>query len=352
MIAEALSAFTLPGKVQEIFPYGTGLINRTWKVVTSETAFIAQQVNHHIFTSPADIAYNTEVINNYLSRCYPDYLFVTPVPTKDGKAFLHIPDAGYFRLFSFVPHSHTIDVVNTTEQACEAARQFGRFTSLLSGFDAGSLRLTLPHFHNLSLRYAQFEEAIRAGNRARIAQSEELIRFLQVHQNIVTTYEGILHNPDFKVRVTHHDTKISNVLFNAKEKGLCVIDLDTVMPGYFISDAGDMMRTYLSPVSEEETEFSKIKVREDYFEAVAAGYLGEMKTELTPAEKTHFVYAGKFMTYMQCIRFLTDYLNNDAYYGASYEEHNFVRAGNQATLLKQLLYKEERLMQIAARLSQ
>ena len=136
------------------------------------------------------------------------------------------------------------------------------------------------------------------------------------------------------------------MLFNEEDKGLCVIDLDTVMPGHFISDAGDMIRTYLSPVSEEEKDFSKIEIRENYFVSIFKGYMSEMSEELTVGEKNHFIYAGKFMIYMQAIRFLTDHLNNDIYYGAKYENQNFVRAGNQSTLLKRLIENEKKLMDL------
>jgi hypothetical protein len=129
------------------------------------------------------------------------------------------------------------------------------------------------------------------------------------------------------------------VLFDANNKGLCVIDLDTVMPGYFISDIGDMMRTYLSPANEEEKDFSKIEIRQEYFESIWKGYMSEMKDELNREEKSHFIYAGEFMIYMQALRFLTDHLNNDVYYGARYEGQNFVRAGNQMQLLKKLMEK-------------
>jgi hypothetical protein len=130
------------------------------------------------------------------------------------------------------------------------------------------------------------------------------------------------------------------VLFDKNNKGLCVIDLDTVMPGYFISDVGDMMRTYLSPVSEEEKEFEKIIVRNDFFEAIIEGYGGEMNDELTTVEKDYFLFSGKFMIYMQALRFLTDYLNNDIYYGAKYEGHNLIRAKNQLTLLQRIIEME------------
>jgi len=204
----------------------------------------------------------------------------------------------------------------------------------LSGLDAAQLKITLVDFHNLPLRYQQFETASETGNAERIAQSKNLIARIKQNKRIIDEYK--ICKEKFKVRVAHHDTKISNVLFDENEKGLCVIDLDTVMPGYFISDVGDMMRTYLCPVSEEEKDFSKIIIRKEFYDAIVDGYLSEMGAELTDIEKQYFKYAGEFMIYMQAIRFLTDYLNNDIYYGAKYEGHNFVRAGNQITLLQRL----------------
>ena len=234
----------------------------------------------------------------------------------------------------------------SSSQAYEAAKQFGRFTNLLSAFPVDKLKITLPDFHNLPLRYAQFETAIKDGNKERIKQSAAMISFLKEQHEIVTISEQISTNTDFKKRVTHHDSKISNVLFDENDKGLCVIDLDTVMPGYFISDFGDMMRTYLSPVSEEEKDLSKIEIRDEYFKAIADGYLSEMGNELSAVEKKYLVYAGKFMIYMQALRFLTDHLNNDVYYGAKYEGHNFIRANNQAALLKKIIEKEKLLQEL------
>jgi Ser/Thr protein kinase RdoA (MazF antagonist) len=236
-----------------------------------------------------------------------------------------------------VQQSHTIDVATNPAQAFEAAKQFGAFTKKLSGFNTAQLKITLPDFHNLSLRYQQFEKALISGNEERITASSKEIALLQKHKTIADDFEKIKLDTDFKIRVTHHDTKISNVLFDEKDKGLCVIDLDTVMPGYFISDVGDMMRTYLSPVSEEESDFTKIEIRKEYLEAIINGYLSEMNDELTGKEKQAFLYAGKFMIYMQALRFLTDHLNNDVYYGAKYEGHNFVRGKNQLVLLEKLI---------------
>jgi Ser/Thr protein kinase RdoA (MazF antagonist) len=190
------------------------------------------------------------------------------------------------------------------------------------------------------LRYRQFEHSLRTGNEKRIRQSEAIIKELKDRIAIVNEFEKLRNNADVKERVTHHDTKISNVLFNANGDGMCVIDLDTIMPGFFISDVGDMMRTYLSPANEEEKDFTNIEIREDYFRGIVQGYAKAMSDKLTYAEKELFTYSGAFLVYMQALRFLTDYLNNDIYYGAKYEEHNLTRAGNQVELLRRMEEKK------------
>lgn len=346
MLKSVLSAYELNEKDCWIENFGSGLINNTWKIKCDDKQYILQRINTNVFKKPFDIANNIGLISTYFKQNEPEYFFVSPISTSTGTGLYVNEKNEFFRLMPFVKNSHTIDVVATTSQAYEAAKQFGKFSALLEGFDVKKLCATIPDFHNLSLRYEQFEEALKNGNVSRIDESKELIEFLQSHKAIVDKYEKIKKNRCFKIRVTHHDTKISNVLFNDEDKGLCVIDLDTVMPGYFISDLGDMFRTYLSPVSEEEKDFSKIKIREDYFEAIVNGYLSEMNNALSIEELEHILYAGKFMIYMQALRFLTDYLNNDIYYGAKYERHNLFRANNQIILLQKLFEKEPELNDI------
>jgi Ser/Thr protein kinase RdoA (MazF antagonist) len=340
MTPSVLPAYGLKEESLKLEAFGSGLINNTWKVITPEKEYILQRVNHNVFKEPGDIANNISLIAEYLKQHHPEYKFVAPITSSNGEGMIYQKGEGFFRMFPFVSGSHSKDVVETPEQACEAATQFGRFTRLLSGFDISQLKITIPFFHDLTLRYQQFLTALENGNKQRISESDVLIKKLAIHADIVSDFGRIKSGTAFKLRVTHHDTKISNVLFDAEGKGLCVIDLDTVMPGYFISDVGDMMRTYLSPVSEEEKDFSRIKVRDEFYKAIVKGYFTEMKDELTETEKNNFFYAGKFMIYMQAIRFLTDHFNNDEYYGAKYPGHNLVRAGNQAVLLQRLLEKE------------
>ncbi len=327
--------------------FGTGLINHTWLVTDEKSSkqFILQRINHAVFKSPEAIAKNISLIDTFLKKNYPDYLFEAPLKTIEGENMVKA-EGEYFRLYRFVEGSHTVDVVKDPKEAYEAAKQFGKFTANLADFDARQLNITLPDFHNLPLRFEQFKMAIKNGNSQRISQCKENIQQLLDYGNIAEAATKITKMP---FRVIHHDAKISNVLFDGENKGMCLIDFDTIMPGYYISDIGDMMRTYLSPISEEEKDGAKHVIRMDFFEAIVSGYMSEMGKVLTALEKSYFVYSGSFMIYMQALRFITDYLNNDAYYGAKYETHNLVRGENQLALLQRYADKEKIMQSIVAR---
>jgi Ser/Thr protein kinase RdoA (MazF antagonist) len=346
MIEKILEAYGIDPQQNRVETLTSGLINNTWKVTEHDKDFIVQRINHHVFKKPFEVAANIRMIDGYLKKNSPAYLFVSPVPSLRGEDIYFDEGKGYFRVFPFIRGSHTINVVSNPGESFEAALQFGKFTRLLSGFDAQQLNITIPDFHNLSLRFEQFETALKNGDAQRIRQSAHLISEIKKYAAIVTSFEKIRKSTRVKQRVTHHDTKISNVLFDDQGKGLCVIDLDTVMPGYFISDVGDMMRTYLSPANEEEKDFDKIGVREDFFKAIVNGYLSSMGDELTTEEQGLILYSGLFLIYMQAIRFLADYFNRDTYYGARYHDQNFVRAGNQLVLLKRLDEKADLLQGI------
>jgi Ser/Thr protein kinase RdoA (MazF antagonist) len=331
------------GAQATIESFGSGLINHTWVVRDAGEKYILQRINDNVFKDPEAIGFNIDLLASYLQKNQPGYKFVPPIATSKGETLIHKEGTGYFRMFYFIEGSHTIDVVETPGQAYEAALEFGNFTRVLDQIDVNKLRITIPDFHNLSLRHQQFLAATENGNPGRKKQAAYIIKQLHSYSSIVADFEKIKTSKDFIRRVTHHDTKISNVLFDENDHGICVIDLDTVMPGYFISDVGDMMRTYLSPVSEEEQDFSKITIRQEFYEAIVNGYYSKMKDVLTGVEKNYFFYAGCFMIYMQALRFLTDYLNEDIYYGEKYPGHNLVRAGNQLTLLQRLVEKKDQL---------
>jgi Ser/Thr protein kinase RdoA (MazF antagonist) len=343
MISSILSEYRIQFDACKVEVLVSGLINRTWKVTDGNQSYILQRVNDNVFKTPHHIASNMRMIDDFVKKHHPHYSFVSVVKTSKGEELVHDSREGYFRLFPFIEGSHTINVVTSPDQAYEAAFQFGKFTHLLSDFDALTLHVTIPDFHNILLRYKQFEDALQNGNPVRIRQSGELIRDLKRYHHILETFDKIGVSSNVRKRVMHHDTKISNVLFDQNDKGMAVIDLDTVMPGYFISDVGDMMRTYLSPANEEEKDFSKIEIRDDYFRAIVKGYLECMRSDLTKDEQALILYSGSFLVYMQALRFLTDYCNNDVYYGSTYEGQNFVRAGNQICLLRHLEEKAVKL---------
>lgn len=341
MSESVLAEYGLQAGQVKLEKIGTGLINHTWKVSMHDHAYILQRINQDVFSSPADIAYNTKLIADYLQLHHPEYNFIAPLSSQHGQSLIYREGEGYFRLFPFVSGSHSKDTVETASQAYEAAKQFGQFTRLLSGMDVNRLRITIPSFHDLEYRYEEFLAALNLGNPARVKETRALSQILIQQAGIVEEYKKIKADTSFKLRVTHHDAKISNVLFDANGKGICIIDLDTLMPGYFISDIGDMMRTYLSPVNEEEKDTDNIFIRDDFYQAIVEGYYDEMKDELTLPEKDHFFYSALFMTYMQALRFLTDYLNNDRYYVPAYAGQNLVRAKNQLVLLERLLEKKD-----------
>ena len=342
--ANVLKVFGFDASLVEVKPLGEGLINHTYMVQSGNDAYVLQKINTAVFKNPVAIAHNIQLIAGYLAAHSPDYFFVAPASSVHGNQMEYINE-GYYRVFPYVKGSHAKSVVQNEEQAYEAGYQFGLFTNVLNGLDATDLQITIPDFHNLTLRYEQFCNALLYGNKDRIIQSENQIKFLQDHKWIVDFFETIKTNSNFKLRATHHDTKISNLLFDENDKGICVIDLDTLMPGYFISDLGDMFRTYLCAVSEEETDFSKISVRPTIYKAIVRGYLKGAGNMLSKDEADQIYYAGLFMIYMQALRFLTDFINDDVYYGAKYPLHNYNRALNQIKLLEDYINKKE-LLQI------
>ena len=329
--------------------FGSGHINATFLVDAEDgRQFVLQKINSAVFRVDA-IAHNLRLAARHLAEHSPDYLFIAPIPTLAGEEVFELAGESW-RLTPFVPNSISINEATTPQQAYEAAQQFGLFAKNLDGLDMSKFEATIPDFHNLSFRYRQFQEAVSDASEERKKSAQELINYFLDKSEIVETYESLLQNPDFPDRLMHHDTKINNVLLDRDtQRGLAVCDLDTLMPGKIISDLGDMVRTYVSPVSEESVEFEKVVVREEFYQALVEGYLSEMKAVLTETEKSAIFYSGLFLVYMQGIRFLADYLNGDVYYPTKYPTHNLDRAKNQMVLLQDLYAEEEVLNKIIKR---
>jgi len=347
MSEHVLAAFGLKPEQFEVRPFGSGHINKTYLAKDSAGGahYILQRINTFVFKHPQVIARNHRLTWEHLNARHPDYLFPKSLPTTFN-GDLYVEGESFWRLMPYVENTLTVDRADTPRQAYEAARQFGRFAKLTSGIDLSAFEPTIPDFHNLSLRARQFQSAIESASGERKARTADLIDFLLGQQRITQHFESVI-KPALPDRLMHHDTKINNVLLREGTfEGVCVIDLDTLMPGKIVSDLGDMVRTYVCPVPEDEPDVSRVAVRDDFFAALVQGYLTEVRGELNELEKEQIFFAGEFMIYMQALRFLADYLNGDVYYPVKYPEHNLDRARNQATLLMRLMEKEQPLKEI------
>jgi len=312
-------------------PLTQGLINQTFEVSSVQGDFILQNINTQVFKDPFAIDHNIKAIGQYYNLNRPDQIFTFLVPTLRGETLIEL-EGKFYRAFKKLD-GIGLDVLSTASQAKAAAHQFGQFTASLIEFPIAALKVTIPQFHDLALRYLQFEQALIHGDANRMTQAKEAILFLQSHQPYVKQWLHFTGHQDAHLRVTHHDTKISNVLFK-DDAAICVIDLDTTMPGYFISDVGDMCRTYLCPVNEACQDLNQIKVLPERWTAIQEGYLEAMGEFLTPFEKDHFSFSGQSIIYMQALRFLTDFLELDPYYRVERPDQNLDRTNNQIQLLK------------------
>lgn len=344
---DILKAYGYNFETVALHQIGSGHINRTYLLSTHrDENYILQNINTQVFKAPFTIANNIKLVSDYLKLNFPDYLFPAPIPTLNEVLMFHYHNE-YWRLLPFVENTIAFDTLSDTKQAFEAAKQFGKLSRLLNNFDTSTLKPTIPGFHDLGWRYEQFTFALSNSTYELKESAKHEIDIALHHHFIIDYYRSYEHRKDFPDRVMHNDTKISNVLLRENDfEGVCVIDLDTLMPGKFISDLGDMMRTYLCAFSENETDLSKINIRLDYFKATIKGYLSEMASSLTATEKELILFSGKYIVYMQALRFLTDYLNGSTYYPISYLAQNLDRTKNQFKLLSELFENEKVLQDI------
>lgn len=314
---------------------GSGHIHATYKI-TGQKTYVLQRVNKNVFTQPERIASNLRKASDFLRRTAPNYLFPAVVLSPSGNEMEYDEEGFPWRVFPYIDNTITIDAVSTPAQAAEAARGFARLTRLLDKADVAAFEPTIPRFHDLALRKTQFEEAL-AGAGERVQPAAAAIRSITGYFPLVEEYKQLVESGALRERIVHNDTKINNVLFDrVTGKTVAVIDLDTLMPGYFIYDLGDMVRTFVSPVSEEESDLSKVEFRKNIYDALVEGYLSEMGPVMTPEETRSIPFAGKMMTYIMALRFLADYLRGNTYYHITYPEQNLVRASNQLRLLDAL----------------
>lgn len=337
---EILEAFAIDNAGNAIIePIGNGLINDSWKIVTVNNGNIfLQRINKNVFQEPQQVQANYIQLWKYAKKVNKGLLMPDPVFCNNQTSLHTDPAGNYWRAFHFIPESKTSPVAETAMQAWATAKTFGQFTAAFSQMDTSLLHEVISNFHNLSLRYRQFETSLQSRSVERLARASSLIADLKKREHYKILYERIRTSPgEFPLRVMHHDAKISNILFQERTGNvICPVDYDTVMPGHYFSDLGDMIRSMVSPEDEKSTYYENIEIRKDFYNGIVNGYLETMDDQLTSAEKKHLHFSGILMTYMQALRFLTDYLDGDKYYRTDYAEQNFDRARNQFVLLQKL----------------
>lgn len=322
-------------KLVSIEPFGAGHINDTYRVEIREgdvaKTWLLQRLNHQVFRQPEAVMHNIRLVAQHLAgQPYPLQI-LAPQPDRSGD-WLHRDGAGnYWRVFPFFENTVTFDRVETEAQAFEAARAFGTFARALDGLDASQLQTTIPGFHDGEKRLAHFLAVLKKAMPARLDEAKVEVEEILQNQLI---FKQIASLP-LPRRAIHHDTKINNLLFDARShRVVCVIDLDTVMPGIVLSDFGDLVRTSVSLADEDEADLTKVVMRHSIFRALHEGFLSEMGDLLTTAERDALPDAGPWLTLMQAVRFLGDYLEGDVYYKTQYPQHNLVRARNQLALFR------------------
>jgi Ser/Thr protein kinase RdoA (MazF antagonist) len=319
-------------------PLGAGHIHTTLLLTDGDRQGVLQLINTAVFKKPQAISHNLRVVGDYLQQHNPGYLFVRPVATREGSDLATDRAQRVWRLLPFVPGTVTLEKIETPAQAFEAARGFGLFARNLHGLDPARLQATIDRFHDLAWRYEQFTQAIEQAPASLKAAEEKTIARARQFRWLVDEYMHHIASGRLPLRVTHNDTKVNNLLFDHQtQKAVCVVDLDTIMPGYFFFDLGDLVRTGVSPAGEDETDLTAIRVRKDVLHALHEGYLLAMRDVLTPEEERLIPFAGRMMTYIMALRFLSDYLNGNVYYKVKHPHHNLHRAKNQLHLLEALV---------------
>jgi hypothetical protein len=348
-VGEITRQFQISGEFLSAAPYGSGHINDTYCAVFDQAGvpvrYILQRLNTSIFKKPEALMENIQRVTSHLAAQVAgdpdcDRRVLALIPTRDGLVWNVDAEGNYWRVYRFIENARTYDAVETIDQAFQAAKAFGRFQQLLVGLPAPRLHDTVPDFHHAPKRFVTLEQAIAADVAGRAALAKPEIDFALAHQPIIS----ILLDADLPERVTHNDTNLNNVMLDdATGEGICVIDLDTVMPGLAAYDFGDMVRTTTSLAKEDEQDLSKVTMQFPMFEALVRGYLASVGGFITKAERQCLVFSGTLITFEIGIRFLTDYLAGDKYFKVHREVHNLDRCRTQFKLVESIEQQEEKM---------
>ena len=324
-----ISHFQLQGAPIRCERYGNGHINETYLLETDAPhAYILQKVNRQVFPDVPNLMRNIQLVTSYLWHQTPDPRRVlTLVPTTDGQAYMVDPDGEFWRVYEFVTDSLCLDRPENERDLQQSGLAFGTFQNQLASFPAHTLKEIIPHFHDTPVRYEQLKDAIRMDRAGRVKEAKAEIEAYMAFEKYAGFLMNLLKQGELPLRVTHNDTKLNNVLLDAATRTpLCVIDLDTVMPGLAANDFGDSIRFGAATAREDEQDLSKVGMSLQLFEAYARGFLSACGTRLTPLEKETLPMGAMLMTLECGSRFLADYFNGDVYFHNARPGQNLCRA--------------------------
>lgn len=340
--------FDIPGDFLGMAPYGSGHINDTYRANYSQAGtpirYIFQRVNPNVFRDPLALMENIGRVTGHARKRLAaigardaSRRTLTTLPALDGKPHAFDAEGNLWRVYLFIERATGHDLITSPEQARQAAKAFGEFQSLCADLPGGRLHETIPDFHHTAKRFARLREAIADDPRGRAAEVASEIEFARSLEADASRIVDAMARGEIPERVTHNDTKLNNVLIDDETgEGICVIDLDTTMPGCAPYDFGDMVRSATNSAAEDEPDTSKIHSRMDIFRALVEGYLESARAFLTPREKKELVFAGKLLAFECGIRFLTDYLEGDTYFKIKHPLHNRDRCRSQFALARSI----------------
>ena len=351
---EALESFKTEGRCIYCEKYGNGHINDTFLVKCdkdgAEIRYILQRMNREVFKEPELLMKNIEQVTDFLKEKIkerggnPKRETLNLVYAQDGKSYVKDSLGSYWRMYEFITDAVSLEQVRNADDFYQSAVTFGKFQGLMSSFDATKLIETIPDFHNTPKRYKDFEKAVEEDKCNRADSAKEEIEFFKAHKEDMEYCANALKDGKIPLRVTHNDTKLNNIMLDKETgKGLCVIDLDTVMPGLSIFDFGDSIRFGANTAAEDEKDLSKVSLSIDLFDIYAKGYIEGSGGSLTENEIRMMPYGAKTMTLECGMRFLTDYLEGDTYFMVHREGHNLDRARTQIELVKDMERKWDKM---------
>ena len=353
-LKEILRHFVIPGEFVGCRPIDDGHINNTFKAVFRnrgrELHYLLQQINTAVFKNPEGLMVNVDLVTSFLRDRViaaggdPERETLYCKPCTDGRKYHTDPEGRVWRVYNFVSDAFAYNTIENPEVFMKAGRAFGEFQNRLADFPIDTLCETIPDFHHTARRYRNLTASAARNVSGRKSVCEKELAFAAARRNETYVLTGMIDTGELPVRVTHNDTKLNNILFDAKtDEPICVVDLDTVMPGLSLYDFGDAIRYGANTAAEDEPDVSKVSLDLTLFEAYTSGYLSAAGKSLTGAEIDLLPFAAKLMTLECGMRFLTDFIDGDVYFKTDYPEHNLVRCRSQFALVSDMEKKAEEM---------